>query len=93
LATNRVCPTGASLAGTGSVDEVVDGGAVDGGVADGVFDGTGGDGLMVAEPPGTVVGVGCARAVVGLPANDSRPSATTKATRAAGIRNRLRITA
>jgi hypothetical protein len=50
----------ARAAGTGSVPEVVDGT-----VEAGVVDGTGGDGVMVAVPPGTVVAGACARAGVG----------------------------
>jgi hypothetical protein len=81
LSTNRGCPTLDRAAGTGTVDEVVEGLATE---VDDVGE----------APPGVVVGAvdGWARAGVGLPANDSRPSATTKATRAAGRRSRLRIT-
>jgi hypothetical protein len=81
---NNVCPTWASLAGTGSVEGVGAPATVDDEVV-----------VDAGAPPAAVVGtVGCcARAGVELPANDSRPSAATKATRAAGTRSRLRITA
>jgi hypothetical protein len=50
----------ARAAGTGRVEEVVDGTA-----EGGVVDGTGGDGVMVAAPPGTVEAGAWARAGVG----------------------------
>jgi hypothetical protein len=77
---NNGCPAPDRPAGTGRVDEVVDG------LAATVDD--------VEAPPGVEAGtvVGWARAGVGLPANVSRPRAITKATRAAGRRRRFRIT-